>query len=140
MPASLSHWLSSQRVDGGSGEFRRMEDSQSAVDIATAPITMHVTRHRCLSCSDSSPLISSSWRHGAGHQTTYLPSWHLATMPEGFLNRLWGPSLEGSKFFSEPLEYFEVTVGHKLEWIGNYSEGMRYAEVRLGSSWCHGRC
>ena len=113
--------------------IQEKEWKRCAVDVATAPITMHEPRHHCLSCSDSSPLISSSWRHGAGHQTTYLPSWHLATMPEGFLNHLWGPSLEGSKFFNQSLEFFEVAVGHKPDGVS--FEDMRWTEVYRGSSW-----
>ena len=133
MSAAFYHWLSSQRVEDRSEEFKERNEKRCVVDVATTPIIMHDTRHHCLSCSDSSPLISSSWRHGAGHQTTYLPSWHLATMPEGFLNRLWGPSLEGSKFFNQSLEFFEVAVGHKSDGVS--FEDMRWTEVYRGSSW-----
>ena len=83
--------------------IREMKRNRCAVDVATAPITMHDSQHHRLSCSDSSPLISSSWRHAAGHHTTSSPVgiWHLC--PRGLLSRLWGPSLEGSKFFSKSL-------------------------------------
>ena len=103
MSAAFYHWLSSQRVEDRSEEFKERNEKRCVVDVATTPIIMHDTRHHCLSCSDSSPLISSSWRHGAGHQTTNSPIgiWHPC--PRGLLIRLWGPSLKGSKFFSESL-------------------------------------